>query len=134
MYAQYFIQKGSFLYLLAKGKNIHRGALLEEAVRNSSVKISQLVKRMGISRGTYYNHIADPNLSLDQLNEYGQELRHDFSEALPQLKRLVLEDEKIPYNPPKTMEEALVQRDFWRDRFYLLMERYNKLLEAAGGE
>lgn len=120
-----------FIPLATKGKNIHRGALLEEAVRNSSVKITQLVKRLGISRSTYYNHIADPNLPLEQLAAYGRVLRHDFSEALPQLRQLQLEEEEVPYLHPKTMDEAMTQRDYWRDKYYALMERYHRLMEEA---
>ena len=115
-----------FTLLKTKGRNIHRGALLEAAVQNDSVNISQMVKRMGISRGTYYNHKNDPNLSFELLAEYGKVLKHDFSQDLPEMKMLQLEEREVPYTTPKTIEEAIEQRDFWREKYYQLMEKFHK--------
>lgn len=79
---------------------------------------------MGISRGTYYNHKNDPNLSFEQLAEYGRVLKHDFSEDLPEMKKFMLEEKEAPYTTPKSIEEAIEQRDFWREKYYQLMEKY----------
>ena len=117
-----------FTFLETKGRNTHRGALLEAAVRESSVNISQMVKRMGISRGTYYYHIKDPNLSYEQLAEYGKIIKHDFSQDLPEMKRYVFEEPEVPYGIPKTLDEAIEQRNFWRERYYKKVEEYNRLL------
>jgi len=117
-----------FFTSLEQRKKIHRGALLEAAVKESGTNITKLVKRMGIARGTYYNHKNDPNLSLEQLAAYGKVLRHDFSDDIPEMKRYVVEESESPYTP-KTIAEAIAQRDQWREKYYQLMEQYLKLLE-----
>jgi ACT domain-containing protein len=117
-----------FFILLETGKNIHRGALLEAAVRETGANITKMVKRMGIARGTFYNHKNDPNLSLEQLAEYGKVLKYDFSQDLPEMKRYVLEEPEVPYTSPKTIEEAIEQRDYWRERYYKKQQDYLKLL------
>ena len=116
-----------FTFLETKDRNRHRGALLEAAVNERHVNISQMVKRMGISRGTYYNHIQDPDLSLEQLAKYGRVIGHDFSQQLPELKRLVLEEPESLYRTPITMEEAIEQRDYWREQYYRQVKEYNEL-------
>jgi len=51
--------------LKTKGKYKHRGEILQTAVNKSPIKITELVRRMNISRGTYYNHKDDPALSFE---------------------------------------------------------------------
>lgn len=117
-----------FTFLETKDRNRHRGALLEDAVNERHVNISQMVKRMGISRGTYYNHIQDPDLSLEQLAKYGRVIGHDFSQQLPEMKRLVLEEPESLYQTPKTIEEAIAQRDYWRGLYYKTLQQLNQVL------
>lgn len=117
-----------FTLLETTGRNIHRGALLDKAVRESSTNISQMVKRLGISRGTFYNHIKDPNLSFEQLAKYGKVIKHDFSEDLPEMKKYVFEEPEVPYGVPKTFEEAVEQRDYWRERYYKKAEEFTRLV------
>jgi hypothetical protein len=115
-----------FTFLETKGRNTHRGALLEAAVKESSINITQMTMRMGISRGTYYNHKNDPNLSFEQLAKYGKILKHDFGQELPEMRRYILEEPEVPYNAAKTLEEAIEQRDYWRERYYQLLERQHR--------
>jgi hypothetical protein len=95
-------------------------------VQASAINITQMVKRMGISRSTYYNHCQQPNLSLEKLAQYGQVIKHDFSVELPEMKQYSVEEAEVPYIIPKTMDEAMAQRDYWRERYYGLLERFHK--------
>ena len=106
--------------------------MLDTAVREHSTNISQMVKKLGISRGTFYNHIKDPNLSFETLAKYGKVIRHDFAQDLPEMKRYIFEEAEVPYGVPKTIEEAIEQRDYWRERYYKKNEEFLKLL--AGKE
>jgi hypothetical protein len=128
VYIYLYTSVNFFTFLRTKGRNIHRGALLEAAVKASGISVTQIVKKMGISRGTYYNHKNDPHLSLDQLYQYGKVLKHDFSADLPQIRELELEEGDPGYNQPSTIEEAMEQRDYWREKYYQLMEKYHALL------
>jgi hypothetical protein len=117
-----------FTFLQTTGRNIHRGALLDKAVRESSTNISQMVKKLGISRGTFYNHTKDPNLSFEQLTKYGKVIKHDFSQDLPEMKKYAFEEADVPYGVPRTFEEAMEQRDYWRERYYKKQEEFLRLL------
>lgn len=115
-----------FTLLETKGRHKHRGALLEAAVKARAANVTQLAKLLRISRATYYNHRNDANLSLETLMEYGKFLKYDFSQDLPELKQLMLDDEEIGYANPKTLEEAVAQRDHWKEKYFRLLERYVK--------
>jgi hypothetical protein len=102
---------------------------LESAVRDSPLKISQMVKRMGISRGTYYNHKNDPNLSYEHLAQYGKVLKYDFTQDFPEMRKYTFDEPDAPYGPPATLQEALEQRDYWKDKYYKLMDQFHKTIE-----
>lgn len=119
-----------FNLLKTKEKNIHRGEILEEAVRRSPLKITQLVKRMGISRSSYYNHIADPHLPFETLEQYGKVLQYDFTQDFPSMARYAFEEEVAPYGEPSTLEEAVQQRDYWKNKYLVLLEEYLQEVKA----
>jgi hypothetical protein len=123
-----------FFTLLETERNIHRGNLLDTAVRQSSTNISQMVKKLGISRGSFYNHIKDPNLSFETLARYGKAIKHDFSQDFPEMRKYVIEEPEVPYGMPKNMEEAIEQRDYWRERYYKKNEEFLRLLAGQRGD
>jgi hypothetical protein len=108
--------------LKTKRSHIHRGELLKKAVDTSEIRITVLVKRMGISRGTYYNHIESPDLSFELLDQYGKILNHDFRDDLLEMKKFVVEETEPEYSRPKNMKDALEQIDFWRNKYIKLLE------------
>ncbi len=118
-----------FTFLKTKKKYIHRGEILAAAVKKRSIRIVNLAKRMGISRGTYYNHIEDPDLSLDLLEQYGKVLNYDFTEDVTGMQKYSTDDPVEPYNEPKNMEEAIRQRDYWRKKSDHWKDKYIELLE-----
>ena len=110
----------------AKNKNIHRGEVLEAVVKRSDLTISETVKRAGYSRSTYYLHINNAQLSYDILESYGKVLGHDFTEHFPDMVKYV------SFNTPKesvTLEQAIRERDQWKDKYFNLLEKYNVLVE-----
>jgi hypothetical protein len=117
-----------FTLLETAARNIHRGALLDKAVKEHSTNITQMTKRLGISRGTFYNHIRDPHLSFETLAKYGKVIKYDFSADLPEMKKYVFEEPEVPYGVPKSFEEAVEQRDYWRERYYQKAEEYTRLV------
>lgn len=123
-----------FTFLKTKGKNIHRGEVLQAAVKKSPHSVTQLVKRMGISRGTYYNHKEDPNLPFEDLEKYGKVLGYDFTEDFPEMQKYVVEESVVTYGEPKTLGEAIKQRDYWRKEADQWKDKYIKLLEEVKGK
>ena len=123
-----------FTLLKTKGKHTHRGETLQTAVKKSPLNITQLVKRMGISRGTFYNHKDDPNLPFEILEQYGKVLGYDFTNDFPEMQKYVVEEPIAPYGEPKTLDEAIKQRDYWRSQADLWKNKYIQLLEEMKGK
>jgi hypothetical protein len=127
----------SFLYFLQKGgKYTHRGEVLKEAVKKSRYKISRLIKLARISRGTYYNHIQNADLSFEKLEMYGKIINYDFSADFPDMQRYIVSEPASHYDPlPNTIEEAIKEIVRLREKCRELTEKdelsqkYIKVLE-----
>lgn len=105
---------------------MHRGEILERVVKQSSLTIKQVASRMGISRSSYYNHIKEKDLSLDTIAKYGKVIGYDFSVEFPEIKRT---ESFISTKEPSTLEEAIAERNTWREKYYSILEKYNKCIE-----
>ena len=105
-------------------KKIHRGEILQAAVNKSDLRITQIVKRAGYSRSSYYHHIGDEGLSYEILEAYGKAMKYDFTEDLPEMNKYLVEDSSEKYTL-LTLEEAIRQRDYWKDKYYALLEKYH---------
>jgi len=117
---------------LKTGKHIHRGALLQQYVEESGLSVTQLTKRVGYSRSSYYNHINDANLPIDILLKYGKVIKHDFFVDFPELMSNVLYEPHTDFaslSNAETIEEAIKQRDTWKEKYFELLEKYHLLKE-----
>lgn len=111
---------------------MHRGALLQQVVAQSGFTITFITKRAGFSRSSFYNHIADKDLSLETLIEYGSILKYDFLKEHPELTGHLAKETQGKYDDtlaPSTIEQALQQRDAWKEKYFELLEKYQKILE-----
>lgn len=64
------------------------------------------------------------------LQRYGKAIGHNFSEEIDDLPSSVVgEPEPIYGNEPATIEEAIRQRNQWKEKYYDLMEKYIKCME-----
>ena len=112
-----------------KKTTVHRGEALQAAISNSDLTIKQITTRARFSRSSYYNHIADPNLPFEVLIKYGKVIKHDFTQEIPGMEKYQFSDEITPRPQPKTFDEAIADRDYWRDKYIALLERYNNVIE-----
>jgi hypothetical protein len=75
-------------------------------------------------------HIKQKDLNLDILKKYAKAIEYDFSNEVSGLETFVVgEEESVYKTKPKTLKDALKQRDEWKDKYYELMEKYQRLLE-----
>lgn len=106
---------------------IHRGEIVEQAVRKSGFPIAELARRMKRSRRHVYNLFENPNVSLDVILEVGKVIHHDFSEEFKELRNHQVSDHA---------EEYVIETDnnveYWKNKYLLLLEKYNELLERIG--
>lgn len=131
------VHYGTFMYTLVfmcvlnfggemKKKQIDRGEIVKNAVEASELSIKVIIKKAGYKSTTsYYRHIQMADLSLEIVKRYGKALSHDFSIDIPEIKAI---EAFIENENPKTIQEALKERDFWRDKYYAALEKNNELL------
>lgn len=107
---------------------IHRGELVEEAVRQSGMSLTEVAKRLGKSRRHLYNLFEDPHLSLETVLQIGKIIHHDFTlntQLFPSNLESIFSDNKPDYNKRNANEEAA----YWKEKYIALLEKYNALLE-----
>ena len=114
-----------------KKKSIHRGEVLARVAAESDLSVMQIVRRAGYkTRGSFYAHIKNPNLSFIILEKYAEIFNHDFSEDIPGMPKYLMEETAAPYAAkPKTLEEALDVIDQLKEKHFNLMEKYQASLE-----
>lgn len=93
------------------------------------MKVSELILRVNVSRGTYYNHINKKDLPFEILEMYGKALRYDFSEDFPKMPKYSFAEDDSIYGTPKTLEEALRHIDYWKTRYIQLSDKYREEVE-----
>ena len=104
---------------------VHRGEIVEKAVRESGMTIVQLAKRMNMSRKWVYNAFENAHLSLDYILEIGKIIHYDFSRDIPEIYRPqqgMHQDVEMAYSNP---EETV---GYWKTKYYKLLEEYTELL------
>jgi lambda repressor-like predicted transcriptional regulator len=103
--------------------NVHRGKILEKAIREKGYTFAAAAKRMNLSRRTLYNYFEEPDLSWQKLIDFDQQLHLNLAEHFTQMSKF-----SSPSNTNNQVEEGLAP-DFWRNKYIELLEKYTSLLE-----
>lgn len=106
---------------------LHRGEIIEQAVRRSGYSITVIAQKVNISRRTVYNLFDNPNVSLEMIEKVGKAIHYDFSKEIPQLRYKGNLEE-----PQETYERVENTVSYWKDKYYKLLEEYNELLKNRG--
>jgi hypothetical protein len=117
-----------------KGTKLNRGQVLATAVEATGLNKEEVATKAGYSRSSYYKHIENPELDFHILMAYGKAIKHDFTEEFPEMPKYVLEDPDQDYGKKISLEEAIRQRDQWKDKYLELLEKYNRLIEERIGK
>ena len=107
----------------------HRGEIVERAVRQSGMPLTQLTQKLGRSRRWIYNAFENPYLSLEVILQIGGIIHHDFSEEITELKN----PRQLTNEPAERMYSVTDENtvEFWKNKYLLLLEKYNELLEKV---
>jgi predicted transcriptional regulator len=108
----------------------HRGEIVEKAVRNSGYPLTKLVSRLGKSRRWIYNVFENPQLPIDHILRIGKIIHHDFTDEIDEFK-VISQQTAESFMSPYTA--ANKDAEFWRTKYYELLEKYNALLENRLG-
>lgn len=94
----------------------HRGEILERAVRSADITITELAKKLKVSRPTLYNYFNRSGVHIEILLNVGKIIDHDFRPELRQFK------EPLPqYTEPS--EET----ELWKKKYFALLKEHNAL-------
>ncbi|MBG6233925.1 transcriptional regulator with XRE-family HTH domain [Pedobacter sp. CAN_A7] len=108
---------------------MHNGEIIELVVRRDKISISELSRKLKVSRKSIYNWFKKENLSLDVINRIGEVLNHDFTTELPEkyeelnveLKKLRQDSDTIDGFDPNVAH-------YWKTKYINLLESYTGLL------
>jgi predicted transcriptional regulator len=113
----------------------HRGEIVEQAVRQSGYSLTKLTQRLGKSRRWIYHAFENPILSIEVILEIGKIIHHDFSDEIIDLKRYSAKIAEPLTSSLKNSENSVIsQNDYWKNKYLLLLEKYNALLEKRTNE
>ncbi len=109
---------------------VHKGEIIEKAVRSSGISITVLSKRIGKSRRHIYNIFNNPNVDWEMILKISKAIHYDFSKDFTDLDKLnkyrtkeklsfAMEDNSSYNNDP----------DYWKNKYLELLEDYNKLFK-----
>jgi plasmid maintenance system antidote protein VapI len=105
---------------------VHRGEIVEQAVRQSGIAISEVAKRINRSRRHLYNIFENPNVPLETILQISKVIRKDITIALPEIQDLHKISSVSDVEPMYNKEESV---NYWKDKYLNLLEKYNQLLE-----
>ena len=109
---------------------LHRGEVIEKAIRESGYSITTVAQRLGKSRRWMYLLFENPAVSIELILQIGKIIYHDFSLEFPEViqgKKIVKEPENKGYG---NNEEV----SFWKEKYFTLLEEYNTLLKQELGK
>nr|WP_068887666.1 hypothetical protein [Pedobacter panaciterrae] len=107
-----------------KQTKINRGAILKKAVKDSGIPITEVARRAGYGRVTYYTHIDNSDLKLDILDKYATAIKYDFRDEVPEMVEYY---ERKRENSLSTFEKIEADRDFWRDEYGRMLKEKNEM-------
>lgn len=113
-----------------KIRKIHRGEILHSVAKREKKTIKTIANEAGFEKSTFYSHVKKEDLSLDILFRYGKAIPHDFEIEIPEMVEFS-EKYRIKKNQiiKPTYEVLLQEKEDWKDKFYVLLEEYTKLLK-----
>lgn len=102
---------------------MNNGEIVELVIRRNHISISELARRLHVSRRTVYNWFTQRNLSLDNICEIGKVLDYDFSADFPDKfnGRRNHATRQIQANLDENEDSA----NYWRNKYINLLERYS---------
>ena len=119
--------------LIGSSPDVHYGHVVERIVRRNRMGISEVARKLHISRRTLYNWFETNNLNIDTILKLGSVLGHDFSLEFPddfakisdcETGTVFMDEQKI--DPPAT--EAVY---YWMDKYIKLLEKFNEALAVS---
>lgn len=104
---------------------LHRGEIIEKAIRESGYSITTVAQRLGKSRRWMYLLFENPAVSIELILQIGKIIYHDFSLEFPE----IIQGKKIANEPENSGYVNNDEISFWKEKYFKLLEEYNALLK-----
>ena len=104
--------------------SVHRGQILENAIRENGITFAAAAKRCKISRRTLYNYLENHDLPWQKIIEFEETLQLDLGKHFTQLRKY-----KSVKAEPLILQEPQ-EAVYWGNKYIDLLERYALHLEA----
>ena len=101
---------------------LHRGEIVDKALRKSGFSITRLAKALKISRNTLYNKLKNPDLDYEFIVKVGDIIHYNFKFDFPEIKsESPMEEIHIPRGAAELLD--------LKNKYIQLTEQYEKLCE-----
>ena len=113
---------------------LHMGEILERIVRRDRMGISELARRLNVSRRTMYNWFETERISIEIIRRIGFVIGHDFSVEFPEefAKKSDFADGESFVDASSAVEQAPTVVYYWMDKYIKLLEKFNTVLTHEG--
>lgn len=101
---------------------MHKGKIVEKAVRSSGISITQLARKLKRSRQWVYQIFQQEQVSTDDMLAIGKAIHYDFSTDLKSFNTL-----GDPTPPENKIQDN--NAEYWKQKYISLLEEYNELLK-----
>ena len=110
-----------------KNAGLHYGSILEKAVKKDCMCISEIARKLQVSRRTLYNWFESENIDLEIFYKVGVITGHDFSKEIPGFGE---EKKRFAGNFPElpALNNNTNMAYYWMERYIHLLEKYNSIL------
>jgi transcriptional regulator with XRE-family HTH domain len=118
------------------GCDTNCGQIVEKVVKMDRMSISEISRKLNVSRRTLYNWFETKNLSFDIIEKIGLVIDHDFSEEFPETFPLnkSLKNGNLDMTNLQTKENLSDPIYYWMDKYIKLLERFNEVLPIKYGK
>jgi transcriptional regulator with XRE-family HTH domain len=112
---------------------MHNGETVELVVRRDNISISELSRRLNVSRRSIYNWFSQENLSFEIICKIGDVLNHDFSLDFPEMFNKTDKLIQLRYFRQSTATNEFAEESvqYWKDKYINLLERHNDYLRRS---
>ncbi|WP_121243431.1 hypothetical protein [Mucilaginibacter phyllosphaerae] len=109
----------------------HYGQIVELVIRKGEYSISEIARLTSTNRKSIYNWFNQKYLKPEIIFKIGNFIGHDFSVEFPELFTADQFNNKNDATSDKSTFGATTDSpdsDVWKDKYILLLEKYNELL------
>jgi AcrR family transcriptional regulator len=109
--------------------DLNYGKIIEKVIRRDSRGISQISRKLNVSRRTLYNWFESEKLDFEIIIKIGLAIGYDFSIEIPDFEEKKKNHVHLfPEELTKAKEHHSTTVYYWMEKYISLLERYNTVL------